>query len=36
MPEFDMGNDKKYEIKTIHNSPIYAKEVERHLIGLYY
>ena len=35
-PEFDIGNNKKYELETIKNSTIYAKKVEKHLPGLYY
>ena len=35
-PEFDIGNSKKYEIKEIIDSAVYAKEVEGHLPGLYY
>ena len=36
LPEFEPGNDKDYEMKEIRNSAIYAKEVEGHLLGLYY
>ena len=36
IPEFKMGNHKEYEVKTIWDSIVYAKEVDRHLLGLYY
>ena len=35
-PEFNADYNKKYEIKTINDSVIYAKEAEKHLLGLYY
>ena len=35
-PEFDAGDNKEYEVKAIINSAVYAKEAERHLLGLYY
>ena len=35
-PEFDAGDNKEYKIKAIIDSAFYAKEVERHLLGLYY
>ena len=35
-PEFDAGNNKKYEVKVIINSVVHAKEAEKHLPGLYY
>ena len=35
-PEFDTGNNEKYEVKVIKESTIYAKEVKGHLPGLYY
>ena len=35
-PEFDASNNKKYEIKAIKNSTVYAKEAKKHLPGLYY
>ena len=34
--EFDTGNKKKYKVKAIKNSAIYAKKAEGHLPGLYY
>ena len=34
--EFDKGNDKEYEGEAIQDSVVYAKEVDRHLSGLYY
>ena len=36
VPEFELGNDKKYELETIWDSVVYAKEADRHLPGLYY
>ena len=35
-PEFDIGNNKEYEVEIIKNSAVYAKESKRHLPGLYY
>ena len=35
-PEFDAGNNKEYEVEAIMDSAVYAKEAERHLLGLYY
>ena len=35
-PEIDVNNNKKYKVKTIRDSVIYAKEAKRHLSGLYY
>ena len=35
-PEFDAGDNKKYEVKAIIDSAVYAKEAEGHLPGLYY
>ena len=34
--EFEAGNNKKYEIKVIQNSAIYAKKVDKYLPRLYY
>ena len=31
--EFDDGNNKKYKIKAIKNSAVYAKELGKHLFG---
>ena len=36
VPEFELGDDKKYKIKAIQDSTVYAKEVNKHLLGLYY
>lgn len=36
MPEFEIGNNKEYEIEAIQNSAIYAKKAGRHLLRLYY
>ena len=35
-PEFDAGDNKKYEVEAIKDSTVYAKEAEGHLPGLYY
>ena len=35
-PEFNAGNNKKYEVEAIKDSAVYAKEIEKHLPGLYY
>ena len=35
-PEFDAIDNKEYKVEAIIDSAIYAKEVERHLPGLYY
>ena len=34
--EFEPGNNKKYKVKAIQDSTVYAKEADRHLPGLYY
>ena len=34
--EFDIGNYKEYEVKTIKNSAVYVKKAKKHLLGLYY
>ena len=36
MPEFEPGNDKEYEMEAILDSAVYTKEVDRHLLELYY
>ena len=33
-PEFDIGNNKKYKVKAIKNSAIYAKKVKKTFIRL--
>ena len=35
-PEFEPGDDKEYEVEAIRDSAVYAKEADRHLLGLYY
>ena len=35
-PKFDVDENKEYELETIIDSAVYAKEIERHLPGLYY
>ena len=34
--KFKPGNGKKYKVKAIRDSTIYAKEVNGYLLGLYY
>ena len=36
MPKFEPGNDNEYKVKAIQDSAVYAKEVDGHLLGLYY
>lgn len=36
VPEFEVSNNKEYEIKIIQNSAVYAKEISGHLLRLYY
>ena len=37
VPKFEPSDDnKEYEVEVIRDSAIYAKEVDRHLPGLYY
>ena len=36
LPEFKMGNNKKYKVKAICDSTVYVKEVDGHLLKLYY
>ena len=31
MPEFEPGDNKKYEVEAIWDSTVYAKETDRHL-----
>lgn len=31
MPNFEANNNKKYKVKTILNSAVYAKEADGHL-----
>ena len=35
-PEFELGDDKKYELEAIRDSAVYAKKADGHLSGLYY
>lgn len=34
--EFQVGNNKEYEVKTIHDSAVYTKEIDGYLLELYY
>ena len=34
--EFDTSNNREYEVETIKDSAVYAKETEGHLPDLYY
>lgn len=36
MPEIDIGEDKKYKVKTIADSFIYARSARGYLLKLYY
>ena len=36
VPEFESGNNKEYEVETIQDSIVYAKQADRHFPGLYY
>ena len=36
VPEFEPSNNKKYEVKAIQDSAVYAKEVDGYLPELYY
>ena len=36
IPEFELGNNKEYEMEAIQDSAVYAKEVDKHLPRLYY
>ena len=36
MPEFELGDNKEYEVEAIQDNTVYAKEADRHLPGLYY
>ena len=36
VPEFEPGDNKEYEVEAIHDSVVYAKEVDGHLLGLDY
>ena len=34
--KFDAGDNKEYRVEAIIDNAVYAKEVERYLLGLYY
>ena len=36
MPEFELGNNKEYEVEIIRDNTVYAKEVDGYLPELYY
>ena len=37
VPEFKPGdNNKEYEVEAIRNNAVYVKEVDKHLLELYY
>ena len=36
VPEFEPGDNKKYEVEAIQDSIVYANEVDGHLLELYY
>lgn len=35
VPEFEIGNNKRYEIEAIQDNAIHAKEADGYLPGLY-
>ena len=36
VPKFEPDDNKEYEVETIQDSAVYAKEADRYLLGLYY
>ena len=36
MPEFEIGNNKEYEIEAIRDSAVYTKKANKYLLKLYY
>ena len=36
VPEFEPGDNKEYEVETIQDSVVFAKEANGQLLGLYY
>ena len=36
VPEFEPINNKEYKVEPIQDSVVYAKEIDGHLLGLYY
>ena len=36
IPEFEPGDDKKYEVETIQDGVVHVKETDKHLLRLYY
>ena len=36
MPEFEVGDKKKYKVEAIQKYAVYAKEADKHLLKLYY
>lgn len=36
LPKFKTGNNKNYKLEIIKKSAIYAKNISKHLLGLYY
>ena len=36
VPEFELGENKEYKVEAIHDNIVYAKEMDKHLSGLYY
>ena len=36
VPEFEPGDNNKYEVEVIWDNAVYAKKADRHLPGLYY
>ena len=36
VPEFELDDDKEYEVEAIQDSVVYAKKADGHRPGLYY
>ena len=36
LPEFEINDEKEYKVEAICNSVVYAKQIDGHLLGLYY
>ena len=36
VPEFELGNNKEYEVEAIQENAVYTKEADGHLPGFYY
>ena len=36
VPEFEVGDNKEYEVEAIQDNVVYTKEADRYLLGLHY